>query len=80
MSEKTIRLTKEDILGLPDVPEKAINIDKWGFSILLKGMSKDMAVKLGRMLKETDLDALDYQIQMLKECVADPTLELVTMK
>lgn len=75
MSEKQIRLTREDILGLPDVPEKEINIEEWGFTILIKGMSKGMAVKLGRMLKETDLDAFDYQIEMLKECVADPKLD-----
>ena len=69
------RLSKEDILGLPDVPEKIINIEEWGFSIKTKGMSKGMAVKLGRLLKETELDAFEYQIHLLKECVVDPELD-----
>ena len=69
------RLSKEDILGLPDVPEKIINIEEWGFSIKIKGMSKGMAVKLGRLLKETELDAFEYQIHLLKECVVDPELD-----
>lgn len=69
------RLSKEDILGLPDVPEKIVNIEEWGFSIKIKGMSKGMAVKLGRLLKETELDAFEYQIHLLKECVVDPELD-----
>ena len=69
------RLSKEDILGLPDVPEKIINIEEWGFLIKIKGMSKGMAVKLGRLLKETELDAFEYQIHLLKECVVDPELD-----
>jgi hypothetical protein len=75
MSKNLKRLTKEDILGLPDVPEKEINIEEWGFSIKIKGMSKGMAVKLGRLLKEEDLDAFQYQIELLKECVSDPELD-----
>lgn len=75
MSENLKRLSREDILGLPDVPEKIINIDEWGFSIKIKGMSKGMAVKLGRLLKDTELDAFEYQIHLLKECVIDPELD-----
>ena len=45
MSENLKRLSREDIIGLPDVPEKIINIDEWGFSIKIKGMSKGMAVR-----------------------------------
>ena len=75
MTDKLKRLTKEDILGLPDVPEKVIDIEEWGFSIKIKGMSKGMAVKLGRLLKEEELDAFEYQIHLLKECVIDPELD-----
>ena len=75
MSENLKRLSREDIIGLPDVPEKIINIDEWGFSIKIKGMSKGMAVKLGRLLKEQELDAFEYQIHLLKECVVEPELD-----
>ena len=75
MSENLKRLSREDIIGLPDVPEKIINIDEWGFSIKIKGMSKGMAVKLGRLLKDTELDAFEYQIHLLKECVVEPELD-----
>lgn len=75
MTDKLKRLTKEDILGLPDVPEKVIDIEEWGFSIKIKGMSKGMAVKLGRLLKEEELDAFEYQIHLLKECVVEPELD-----
>lgn len=68
------RLTINDIKSLPDVPSKELKIKEWDVSILIKGMTKAMQIKLGQLLEENEIDPFQYQKQLLIECVVEPQL------
>ena len=67
------RLSIDDIKGLPNVPEKELEIPEWKVSVLIKGMTKSMQVELGKLLDD-GLDAFEYQKKLLLTCVVEPEL------
>ena len=42
------RLSADDIKNLPTVPEEELEIEEWGFSLLIRGINKGMQVELGK--------------------------------
>lgn len=69
------RLSADDIKNLPSVPEEELEIEEWGFSLLIRGINKGMQVELGKILNREDTDAFDYQRELLKVCVVEPELD-----
>jgi len=69
------RLSADDITNLPSVPEEELELEEWGFSILIRGINKGMQVKLGKLLNEDGADAFDYQRELLKVCIIEPALD-----
>jgi hypothetical protein len=69
------RLTKDAISGLPDIPTMEYEIEAWGVSLLLQGISKKMQIELGRIVNDDNTDAFSYQKELLKACVVDPELD-----
>jgi len=68
------RLSADDIKNLPSVPEEEIELEEWGFSILVRGINKGMQVQLGKLLNKDGADGFDYQRELLKVCVIEPEL------
>jgi|TARA_B100001250_G_scaffold409979_1_gene435454 hypothetical protein len=68
------KLKLEDIKGLPNVPTKIYEIEEWGFSVELQGISKAKQIELGRIVDANNTDAFDYQKELLKACIIDPEL------
>ena len=69
------RLTKDAISNLPDIPTMEYEIEAWGVSLLLQGISKKMQIELGRIINDDNTDAIRYQKELLKACVVDPELD-----
>ena len=69
------RLTKDAISNLPDIPTMEYEIEAWGVSLLLQGISKKMQIELGRIINDDNTDAFSYQKALLKACVVDPELD-----
>ncbi len=70
------RLTVDEIQSLPDVPTKELKIKEWDVSILIQGITKSMQIELGAMLDDKELNAFDYQKQLLLQCVVEPKLDV----
>ena len=68
------RLSVNDIKSLPDVPTQELKIDEWDVSVKIKGITKSMQIELGKLLENGELDAFDYQKELLKACIIDPEL------
>ena len=66
----------KDILNsISDVPEKVIEIPEWNAKIKVRGITKQMQVKLARIATADDKDAFDYQKALLKASVVEPELD-----
>tara|TARA_R100001509_G_C4766897_1_gene181683 strand:- start:11 stop:349 length:339 start_codon:yes stop_codon:yes gene_type:complete len=68
------RLTIHDLSNIPDVPTEELEIEEWGKTILIQGISKKVQIELGRLLNGNEKDAFDYQRELLKTCVVEPEL------
>ena len=69
------KLKLEDIVNLPNVETRTIEVKEWGVSLEIQGISKATQIELGRAVEESDKDAFDYQRALLKACVVDPVLD-----
>ncbi len=68
------RLSINDLSKIPSVPEEVYEIEEWDVSVLIRGMTKGMQVKLGKLLNSEGTDAFDYQKELLKVCIVEPEL------
>jgi len=68
------RLSINDLSKIPSVPEEVYEIKEWDVSVLIRGMTKGMQVKLGKLLNSEGTDAFDYQKELLKVCIVEPEL------
>ena len=68
------RLSINDLSKIPSVPEEVYEIEEWDVSVLIRGMTKGMQVKLGKLLNSEGTDAFDYQRELLKVCIVEPEL------
>lgn len=75
MGKNVKRLSIDDIDNLPNVPTKEIVIDEWNVSILLKGITKAKQIQLAKLIEDKEVDAFEYQKELLKVCVVEPELD-----
>lgn len=68
------RLSINDLSKIPSVPEEVYEIEEWDVSVVIRGMTKGMQVKLGKLLNSEGTDAFDYQRELLKVCIVEPEL------
>jgi hypothetical protein len=69
------RLTKDDLVNIPNVPTEELLIEEWDKTILIQGISKKVQVDLGRLINKDNADAFDYQRELLKACVIEPEID-----
>ena len=68
------RLTVDEIQSLTDVPTKELKRKGGEGAILIQGSTKSRQVERGAMLDDKELNAFDYQKQLLLQCVVEPKL------